>query len=458
MDDDPVRNIVERRFRIYDEREERFDGTLGARLFFVMFDPVTFDTAYEEVRKELKTLDDELIVFLRREGGEDILFVAERPPFRAGRNRVALTLLLLTLLTTTIQGAVYWQGYKNAGTDWTFSAIFQLENLAWGALTFALPLMTILGVHESAHYFAAKRHGLRSTLPYFIPLPPVLFLFGTLGAFIRLQDPLPDRKALFDVGASGPIAGFLVAVPLLVAGAWLTGITAEEVPDLDRPTIIAPDFDIMADGPGGAVLTTAQQGVTLTFEVEGPENDWTYSATATMMVNGSLVEDSFSMELMEGERDLRSIQIPEGATDVEVRIAWNDGLVQFGDPLLIRALNGFFSNDGYLTHPVFFAGWVGIFVTALNLLPAGQLDGGHVARAVLGDRVRVAGLITLGALMIMAFQFSMWFVLALFLVLTGVYHPPPLNDRTPLDGKRIALAVVTLAILVVSFVPIPLIY
>ncbi len=204
-------------------------------------------------------------------------------------------------------------------------------------------------------------------------------------------------------------------------------------------------------------MTGAGPGIAI-FEVTAPDADWAYTATITMQVNGTEVTDSYSAVLKEGQRDLRTVEVPEGATNVQVRIEWNDGLVEFGDPLLVRALNGAFNNEGYLTHPVFFAGWVGIFVTALNLLPAGQLDGGHVARAVLGERVRFAGLLTLGALMIMAFQFSMWFVLALFLVLTGVYHPPPLNDRTPLDGKRIALAVITLAILLVSFVPVPLIY
>lgn len=457
MEQDPVRDAVAQRFRIYDEREESFDGAVGARLFYVMFDKERFDDDYDAVRRDLKQIDDELIVFLRRDGGEDILFVAERPPFRPSRNRMALTLLVLALLTTTIQGAVYWQGYKHAGDDWTFAAIFQPANLAWGALTFALPLMLILGIHESAHYIAARRHGLRATLPFFIPLPPVLFLFGTFGAFIKLQDPLPDRKALFDVGASGPIAGFLIAVPLLVAGAWLTGVVAEDVPDLDRPVIIADDFLIEEDGTGRMVLTTSAAGTYL-IETVGPEDGWSYTATATMQVDNATRSDTFTARLDEGERSLYTLTVPAGATDVEVAFVWDDGLIEFGDPLLVTALNTVFRNDGYLTHPVFFAAWVGIFVTGLNLLPAGQLDGGHIARAVLGDKVRFAGLATMALLMILALQFSMWFVLALFLVLTGIHHPPPLNDRTPLGRKRMVLAAVTLLVLVVSFIPVPLIY
>jgi hypothetical protein len=215
-----VRAIVERHFRVYDAREEKVRGEVAAHLFFVMFPQAEFDARYEAVRAELARRDPEILCFLRREGGEDILFVARRPPPSPRRLATHVVLFLLTVLTLTSAGAFFFAGF-HGGRAPSGADMLRLGNIAGGFLTFALPVLLVLGIHEMGHYIVARRHGLRPSLPFFIPFPagPGMFSLGTLGAFIAMRDPMPDRKTLFDVGASGPIAGFLVAVPLVVAGA-----------------------------------------------------------------------------------------------------------------------------------------------------------------------------------------------------------------------------------------------
>jgi hypothetical protein len=173
MDPAELRRIVERQFRVYEARQEKVRGQVAAHLFYVMFPPAEFDARYAAVRDEILARDPEAIVFLRRDHGEDVLFVAERPPPIQPRVGLHLGLLLATLATTALAGAIAWQGYLHAGDPWRWSVLWDPENLLWGVVTFALPLLLILGIHESAHFYAARRHRLRATLPYFIPAPPL---------------------------------------------------------------------------------------------------------------------------------------------------------------------------------------------------------------------------------------------------------------------------------------------
>ncbi len=460
MDDDTLRTIVSRHFRIYDAREEMVQGGIAARLFFVMFNEADFDGRYDALRRDVKEFNEELIVFFRRQGGEDILFIAERPPAAPGDRRTSAILLALTFLTTTIQGALFWKGFSQPGTPWSFGTALEPTNLAMGFLFFALPLMAILIVHESAHYIAARRHGLRPSLPFFIPLPPPIGYFGTLGAFIRMRDPLPDRRSLFDVGASGPIAGFLVAIPIIVVGALLTSSAAVALPETHEPTITADGFSIEFIDTDEAVLTMdpAVPGTWL-IQIESSDDDWSYVGSGVVETGDAPITDRFDGSLSNGEARLHSITVPEGATRVEVTIRWDDGLIRFGDPLLVTALAPILGgDDDHLTHPMFFAGWVGVFITGLNLLPLGQLDGGHVSRAVFGNRARNVGTLALVALIILSFWFQMWLILALLVFFfMGSDHPPPLNDRTQLDTKRKVLAAIVLLVFALSFIPIPII-
>jgi membrane-associated protease RseP (regulator of RpoE activity) len=226
--------------------------------------------------------------------------------------------------------------------------------------------MSILFVHEMGHYYISKKHHLRTSLPFFIPIPPILpgFNIGTFGALISSSDPMPNRKALFDVGIAGPLAGFLVAIPVTIIGL----LTSNVIP-------------ASSIGQGETVL-----GSSLLFMV------------------------------------LTSVFTP----------------VQSGFALDLN--------------PIAFAGWIGLLITSINLLPAGQLDGGHIFRAVLGDKQKYAAWI---AIFVMIFTGWIFFaILVMFMI--GTMHPSPLNDDTKLDTKRKLLFFVAVAILLLCFIPYPL--
>jgi membrane-associated protease RseP (regulator of RpoE activity) len=232
---------------------------------------------------------------------------------------------------------------------------------------FAVTLLSILLIHELGHYFLSRVHGVRATLPYFIPAPPILI--GTFGAFIRMKSPPPSRRALFDVGAAGPWAGLLVAIP-----AVLVGLRLSEV----RP---------LAMNEGGLVL-------------------------------GDSILFSFLSRLALG-------RTPDDVT--------------------------------ILLHPIALAGWFGLFVTFLNLLPVGQLDGGHVAYAMFGRWHRLVSRVFLVVIAILAFRgWQGWFVWVVLLLLIGVDHPPTRDPVTPLDRRRAVAAWLTVAAFIVTFMAEPI--
>lgn len=347
-----VRARVAARFPVYETKI-----TEQAVQFLVTVDPATMEEKFDELRKELVPKD--YIPFLAKQGGEHVLLVQRRAPQRFLGTHVNLILLVATLITTTIAGALNWGGYDDI--DWASPEAF-----AKGVVFFTVPLLAILGIHEMAHYVMAKRYKIHASLPFFIPAPVVPL--GTFGAMISMRDPIPSRKALIDIGAAGPLAGLVAAIPITLAGLWLMAIDPRPVPP----------------NPGGG----------------------------------------YAIEL----------------------------------PILYQALAWFvpIPQDAIL-HPTAFAGWVGLFVTALNLLPAGQLDGGHVARALLGENQRYVSYgATLFMLFLGLFFSSSWFIIAIFILVLGTRHPPPLNDLTALDPKRYVLGVLTAAVLIGSFAAQPL--
>ncbi len=460
-----LRRIVEAHFRVYEAREQVHKGHIGARFFHVMVPAGEFDRRYELVRADMHRLYPDLLTFVRREAGEDIICVAERPPAPRLRLGLHLGLFLATVATTIVAGAMSWHGYTNASADASLADVFSAHNLAMGALTFALPLVLILGIHEMAHFVAARRHGLRPTLPFFIPAPPIVFPIGTFGAYISMRDPLPDRKALFDVGVSGPIAGFIVALPILILGSMLTAAGAHAVPDIGRPGVYANlPYELDNSTAGQSVLRFDHPpaGVLL-WNVTGATNagdDWTYTSTARVtFANGTVASDELAARaLSRGQQQLQTLTIPADATSAELILTWDDRMVRFGDPLLVILLHPVWpENANYLTHPVFLAGWVGLLIAGINLLPVGQLDGGHVSRALLGDKSIWLARAAFGALVMLAlFFFDSWMFFAFFVFFMGLQHPPPLNDRTKIEGRRIAVAVLVVVIFLVSFIPVPI--
>ncbi len=249
-----------------------------------------------------------------------------------------------------------------------------LSTFLVGGLAYSASIMGILVVHELGHYVTARLYGMRVSLPYFIPMP--ISLMGTMGAVIRMRSPVPHRRALFDVGIAGPLAGLAVAIPVTLVGLSLSKVVPE-VPDVP-------------------------------------------------------------------------------------------GLLRFGEPLLFKAMARLVfgavpSGQTILLHPAGYAGWLGFLVTALNLIPAGQLDGGHVAYAVLGRRHDRVALITVFALFGMALYTSlstgqvqmMWGVWGMLLLVLGYRHPPPLNDLTPLDPVRRTIGVLSWGLFLTLITPVP---
>ena len=276
---------------------------------------------------------------------------------------LALGLLLLTILTTTVVGA----GLSGINAQ-------QLENnssLLLQGLPYSLGLIAILGLHEFSHYFTAVKYKIKTTLPYFIPIP---FFLGTFGAFIQMRSPVPTRKALFDVAVAGPLGGIIIAIPLLF---W--GLSLSEIVPLTN------------------------QSSLLNFQALNPQFSFLLSILAKLALGSNLIAG-------------KAIHL----------------------------------------HPLAVAGYVGIIVTALNLMPVGQLDGGHIVHAMYGQKTAIIiGQLTRLFMFILALvqpDFLLW---AIILLLMPVSDQPALNDVTELDNKRDLLGLFSLALLLSILLPLP---
>jgi len=284
-------------------------------------------------------------------------------------------LFVLTVLSTCFVGLGWSASYlffesganpvAEAGRALGDPRVFPLSAL------YAAVLMTILVGHELGHYLTCRRYDVAATLPYFIPAPT---LIGTLGAFIRIKSPIYYKRQLFDIGANGPLIGFFLALPALVAGLAFSRVTAYV--------------------PTGDVIT-------------------------------------------------------------------------FGEPLLFKLLSALFfgqtpEGSALVLHPVGFAGWVGIMVTSFNLIPFGQLDGGHISYALLGRKARLVSQGVVAIFVVMGvFFWAGWFLWAavmLFFEFKSKFrlrHPPVFDEDAPLGPKRRFLSVLVILIFILSFIPDP---
>ncbi len=300
-----------------------------------------------------------------------------------------VALFLATVITTLIAGSAQSALRLPAAGA---SALAEAAAIAVAGLPFATSLIGILLCHEMGHYLLARAHRVDSTLPFFIPVPvgPV----GTFGAIIRIRSALPSRRATLDIGAAGPFAGFVVALPLL---AW--GIAHSEVRAV-----------------GDVVLERANTG-------------------AVALIRGWLSGEHVAVSGVQ---------------------SFGDSLVTWGVQRLV--LGKLPPGTDVFLHPVAFAAWIGLFVTTLNLIPLGQLDGGHVTYALLGRRRARAfsRLVSWGLLLaglFLCWNWLLWWAVTRFLV--GYDHPPALEEA-PLDPGRRALAVLALALFAATFIPIPI--
>jgi membrane-associated protease RseP (regulator of RpoE activity) len=272
--------------------------------------------------------------------------------------RVHWILFLLTVFTTMLAGAMM-EGAQ----------IWENPIEIFKGISFSVTLMLILGTHEFGHYYYAQKHKVDATLPYFIPAPPLLFLIGTFGAFIKIKSPIYRKEALLQIGAAGPIAGFVIAVPALIIGLFLSDVVEK--------------VDIQ-----GALM----------------------------------LGDSILMKILTG--------------------MIHSGLLETQDILL---------------HPIAFAGWIGLLVTMLNLLPIGQLDGGHVAYAMLGKKqnlVAKIALLTLIPLSFLSLNWLVWGLLILF-IMRSTKHPPIQDINAPLSELNKRIGYICLIIFILCFIPAP---
>lgn len=314
---------------------------------------------------------------------------AARPSAREWTTHGAL--LVLTFVTTTIAGIMLVstgpepsiqppssligsllflpQYYLSAVAAVVMNAI-STPAILWQGIAFATALLVILAAHEAGHYVACRKYGVDATLPFFLPAPP-LFLAGTFGAFIRIKSPIPSRRALFDIGLAGPLAGFVVALPIAIAGI----ASLQTIPPLV-----------------GASIT-------------------------------------------------------------------------FNDPVLFRLI-GLAINvnlDSAAPNPFYMAAWIGLLVTSLNLMPVSQLDGGHGTFALFGPRAHIMigriAFVVMAVIAVLGWQWhgspSGFLYTVLLGVMLRVRHPQP-HRMEPLGPARVAIAVITLLVFVLSFWPFPI--
>lgn len=340
-----ISRMVESEFSVEDKLLE-----LGVPTFYVKI--------RENSKKAFLRLVDKLDAMkftplLRRVGERTVLRVTPKPQTRPSRPIINIILLIATIGTTFVSGYLLSLGLK----DYVYLDPYV------GAVEFTVAILAILGAHEMGHKLTSDRHKVDATYPYFIPgIPPI----GTFGAVIQQKSLSPNKDALFDLGASGPVIGFVVAVFVTAIGIWLSPIT---VPD---PSKTVP-------------LTTP-----LLFDLLG----------------------------------VALAKVPPA-----------------GKSLLV--------------HPVAFAGYVGMIITTLNMLPTGMLDGGHTVRSLLGEKPRWV-LTFLSLALLLAFGYWLMFFLVLFF--SFVKHPGPLDDVSKLSNGRKILALFLIAIFVLCLAPLESIF
>ena len=300
-------------------------------------------------------------------------------------------LFLITFITTTL-----------AGMEWltTTPGPYNLEHILIG-LPYSVSIMLMISFHEFGHYFAAMYHKVKSTLPFYIPFPPIPYFinFGTMGAVIRTRSEIKTNKAMFDVGVSGPIAGFIFSVGILIYG-------FTNLPGIDYLLQIHPDYLSPEYGTGAAALT-------------------------------------------------------------------------FGDSLLFAFLRMIFVAPGSFMppmseiyhYPYLCVGWFGLFITAMNMIPVGQLDGGHISFSMFGNENHykisvisflflfvfgLIGLIDSTLELNYGIGWAGWLFWSLVLYFIIKLKHPPVPDTNDIGRARKVIGYLSFFILVISFSPTPI--
>lgn len=332
-------------------------------------------------------------LFRKEKDQHIILLVPEAPEPKPSRNWVNLLLFLLTVISVLVSG-----GLSNTQTALPTNAIQAVWLIVQNGWPFAVSLLAILGIHEFGHYFAGRAHGVKVTLPFFIPMP--FSQLGTMGAFISMKSAPKNKRALMDIGVAGPLAGFVASLVVL----WI-GLSQSVVSRI--PAVI----------PQGQALQ--MEGNSLIYLL------FKYLHFGTLLPQ------------------------PDGLGGTALLLYW----VRYfftGQPSPLGSLDVTIS-------PVAWAGWVGLLVTTLNLIPAGQLDGGHIFHLLFGqDQAKKVLPFIIGALALLGFVWDGWWLWAGLVFLFGRSYAEPLDQITELDSKRKWLGILALIVFIITFTPVPL--
>ncbi len=330
----------------------RFDASLGPfshairlRGYFLR----DTEEAYEAISRRLE--GEGWLVFFREEGKEPVIYAARGAWPETRPN----WLLFAALLLVTLASVFAVHGYTPEGLQWR------------QGVSFALPLLLILLFHEFGHFLVSRRNHMATSPPYFIPMP--LSIFGTLGAVIVMRKPARNRKQLFQMAVAGPLAGLVLAIPLLFYGLFLSQVA----------TLPPPPYLL--------------------------EGNSLFYLAAKWLVFGRI--------------------LPSGGMDV-------------------------------MLHNMAFAAWVGLFITGLNLIPAGQLDGGHISYTLFGPKAKWVSWAMLAFFVVLSTQYAGWLLWTLLIFFLGRVYAVPMDDLTPLPRPYKMLGYGMLLLLILLFVPVPI--
>lgn len=362
-------------------------------------------SAYDQLADLVKPYG--LTPLFRSENGAQVIYLAPTPVIPNTNTRIYINVILfiLTIFSMLLMGVDIPP--EAIPADGSFPFALLLKNIFTG-WPFALSMMGILFAHEMGHYIACRIYGVPATLPFFLPAPFISPL-GTLGAFIAMRGIPKNKRILFDVGVAGPIAGLVIAVPVLFLGLWLS--------------------------PLGPIDSASQGGSFL-------EGNSLFYLFAKFVVFGKLLPE------------------PVSFGGLSPTLYWIRYFLS-GQPIPFNGLD-------VQLHSVALAGWAGLLVTALNLVPVGTLDGGHVAYGLFGEKARKIFPVAIGALIALmllpvlltlsfgSFNFS-WLLWVFILFWLGNVRTQPLDDITQLDPTRRAIGYFMLVVFILLFTPIPMV-
>lgn len=352
-------------------------------------------SAYQVLDESFQSL--KLTPLFRLEEGQHAVVVTEgRASSKPANPWVNLVMFVITFFSVLFTGAI--AVYQPKPTDGFMDVVFGALTDLRSGLPFALSLMAILLAHEFGHYFVGRIHKAPVTLPYFIPLPAPISPFGTMGAVIQMKASPRDRRSLLDIGIAGPLAGFIVSVPILIYGLSLSTVSA------------------LNQVPGAGI------------QMEG-------NSILYLFLKWSVFQ--------------QVLPAPASFGNLPPFVYW---IIYFftGKPFPWGGVD-------VMIDPIAFAGWAGLLVTALNLLPVGQLDGGHILYALFGPRVKKLFPFIIGITVLLGFAWPGWWLWTALLFLVGRMYDEPLDQITTLDPRRKVLGVLGLILFILVFTPVPLI-